>query len=65
MESKVAELGDELADVFSWTFGIANKTDQVLEKARTYYSAARLPPRRVSVLFSQALTEPITDRVLD
>jgi NTP pyrophosphatase (non-canonical NTP hydrolase) len=36
-KEKIAELEDEIADVFSWTFGLLNKLDQIMEKAREHF----------------------------
>lgn len=65
LENKTAELEEEVADVFSWIFGLLNKLDQTLDKARAYYHSARLPPVSATELFSQTLSKPITDAVLD
>ena len=65
LPSKLEELEEELADVFSWIFGLMNKLDQTLGKAREYYRGKNLPPVSATELFNNALSKPITDAVLD
>lgn len=65
LPKKITELEEEVADVFSWIFGLLNKLDQTLEKARAYYRRAKLLPVSATELFQQALSQPITNAVLD
>lgn len=59
LPGKIRALEEELADVFSWTFGLLNKLDQTLEKARAYYRGYALPPVRPTVVIGRALSAPI------
>jgi len=57
---EISKLQDEIADVFSWIFGLLNKLDQILEKSRDYYEPLvkiKLPVINASTVAAKALEE--------
>jgi len=56
LERKIKNLEGEIADTFSWIFGLMNKIDQFFDKARDYYEKkAKLPPLKTSEIAKEAL----------
>ena len=56
LKKKIKNLEEEIADTFSWIFGLINKIDQLFEKARNYYEKkATLHPLKVSEIARDAL----------
>ena len=56
LEEKIKKLEEEIADTFSWIFGLINKIDQLFEKARDYYEIhVVLPPLKSSEIARDAL----------
>lgn len=56
LQKKIKQLEEEIADTFSWIFGLINKIDQLFEKARDYYEKyARLYPLKASEIARAAL----------
>jgi len=56
LEEKVKKLEEEIADTFSWIFGLINKIDQMFEKARNYYEIhVKLHPLKSSEIARDAL----------
>lgn len=59
-KATMEELEEEIADVFSWIFGLINKIDQLLEPARRYYAhLQKLPELRASDIMNEALQHKI------
>ena len=55
-KKKIKKLEEEIADTFSWIFGLINKIDQLFEKARNYYEKkTRLYPLKASEIATEAL----------
>jgi NTP pyrophosphatase (non-canonical NTP hydrolase) len=55
----ISDMQDEIADVFSWTMGLLNKIDQILEASRSFYlsqNIANLPRLNVSSVALAALS---------
>lgn len=58
LEEKIKKLEEEIADTFSWIFGLMNKIDQLFEKARDYYKEkAKLHPLKASEIAKNALKD--------
>jgi len=56
LKKKIKKLEEEIADTFSWIFGLINKIDQLFEKARNYYEKkATLHPLKASEIAREAL----------
>ena len=54
---RIRKLEDEIADVFSWIFGLINKIDQTFSTARDYYKDRQieLPPLKASETVARVL----------
>jgi len=56
LAKKIKKLEGEIADTFSWIFGLVNKIDQLFEKARDYYAKdVKLCPLKASEIARDAL----------
>lgn len=56
LEEKIRKLEEEIADTFSWIFGLINKIDQLFEKARDYYEKnVKLHPLKASEIARDTL----------
>jgi len=61
MAQCLRELEGELADVFSWCFGLFNKVDQFLLKAKDYYGqkGKKVPALRMSEALRAVIAVPV------
>ena len=56
LKEKIKKLEREIADAFSWIFGLINKIDQLFEKARSYYEKkVKLHPLKASEIAIETL----------
>jgi len=61
LEMRMPELGDELADVFSWIFGLLNKVNQYISKAKSYYIGCGLS----GDILPEAVISELAERLLE
>lgn len=58
LQERIKKLEKEIADTFSWIFGLMNKIDQLFEKARDYYEKhAKLYPLKASEIARSVLKD--------